>query len=455
MVGTGGAIATSSASGPSFSAGAGAGAPTVSSGQPTPDGTIPAAGLPGVLDVTSGSKSAPLTIGLTYIDNSTTEASLGYSAAGSVTPQSASQAFVQGINATGGIDGRKLIALDYDFNSDDADYASDASAACAKFTQDNHVGVVLDGAFGTTGGFEGCLQAAGVLDITSQDEGDQTDSDADPLHANISAMDTDRTYEAVLQESAATGYVTKADQLGVIVEDCPEDTRAYARTVLPVIAQLGLKPPKEEQIACTTGFASAGAAAVNISNAILAFKTAHVDRVMFVSYYEAVILLLFGNDAATQDYDPGYMLSSNAEAEAAPGNIPSSQLPEVHGVGNSPYSDVDNAVLSTADSRCLALAKAGGLIPSTYNDLSILTFSCGPFELLERALQVTDGDAGAQPLAAGIDGLGSSFEGPGLVGGSTYFSATRHDGPDAVQVFGYLASCQCIRYSGSPQPAPA
>ena len=397
---------------------------------------------------------SPLTIGLTYTDNSGSTSALGASTSQTASQKSVAQALVRGFNAAGGIAGRKLRSVEYSFNADDSNYSTDAQAACTQFTQDNHVSVVLDTAFGIIGGFRDCLQRAGVVDITTQDEGDKTLSSAAPLHANTASMNVDRQYAAVLLGMTANGYLSKSNQLGIIVEGCPEDTNAYSHTLRPLISRLGLKPPQTTQLQCTTGFASAGPAAAAINNTILSFQQAHVDRVMFVSYNEAVVLLLFGNDADSQHYYPGYLLSSGAQAEALRSNIPSGQWPQLHGVGNSPVTDTDGAKPTAVEKRCDRLVRAGGVSPASYLDEVFVYSECGPFLLLEGALLRTNGHASATDVMSGINSLGASLAMSGVVAGRASFSENKHDGPDSVQTFGYVAGCTCMRYSGSPRSAP-
>lgn len=397
--------------------------------------------------------TSPLTIGITYLANSQAQASLG-GGSQALTPKLITQAYVRAFNAKGGLGGRRITAVTYAFNSQDANYSTAASAACAKFTQDNHVSVVLDLAFGTTGGFAECLRKAGVYSVTTQSEGDATESQQNDLHANVVTSTIDRSYAAVLKYSAADGYLAPSDQLGIVLEDCPDNRRAYASTLSPLIAQLKLKPPKVERVACTTGFASAGAAATALSSALLAFRQAKVDRIMFVSYYESVLLLLFAPGAATQHFRPGYLLSSSAQPVVLMKSIPRSEWPGLRGVGNAPFNDTSNASPTAADTRCLDLARAGGAAAALDADRDLILAQCGPFLLLDTLLQKTRGHADAKGLAAAVAGLGTGFAAPGLVDGSTDFSGNRHDGPASVRAFGFRPACQCIEYTGPAQPMP-
>jgi hypothetical protein len=429
------------------------GAATVgSTGQ---NGTAAAPTVGGSVRSTAPVDTSPLTIGITYADNSGVTSSFGFGTSSSVTPKSVAQALVRAINATGGLSGRKLKTVEYSFNESDTNFSTDAEAACAKFTQDNHVAVVLDTAFGTDAGFRDCLQKAGVLDITAGDEGDQASSRRSRLHANTAQLTHDRAYGAILVQLAASGYLTKANQIGVIVENCPEDTGPYTNTLLPLISRLGLKPPKESQIDCTTGYASAGAAAQSINSAVLAFHAAGVDRVMFVSGYESVLVLLFATNAESQHYSPGYMLSSNAQAQSQEANVPAGQRPQLHGVGNFPVLDVDGASRPTAvEARCVGLVQSGGVDPASYQDRVFVYSECGPFLLLEAALRQARGSSRPSELMTVINSLRASFLAPGLVIGKTNYTTTRHDGPEMVQEFGYVTSCSCLRYLHPPQRAP-
>ncbi|HEU5035158.1 MAG TPA: hypothetical protein VFT62_10460 [Mycobacteriales bacterium] len=423
-------------------------------GTPPPAVTNPSTGT-----ARPGRITAPLKIGLTYINNQQASASLGANDPRTNSVKTVTEAYVKAINAAGGLAGRKLEAVEYEWHSGDGSWSTAASAACAKFTQDNHVSVVLDEAFGTVGGFRDCLQKAGVFDITNQTVGDAVASANAPLYAGVGALTLDRAYAAVLTQEVRSGYLGKTNHLGIVLEGCPDNQRAYARTLGPLVKRLGLAPPKLVTFDCvdsTAGGAAQGQAA--ISNAILRFRQPPtVDRVMFVSAQESAVLLLFGASAQSQNYHPGYLLSSNAQAhlftEGGSG-FPSPQLPQLHGVGNSPYTDISAARATATDARCLALIRPIGINPGNYDDRGQAVFTCGPFLLLEAALQRTRGDASASGLAAAVAGLGNAFAAPDVLAGSTSYSSSRRDGGDLVQTFGYVSSCRCIRYSGQPAHAP-
>ena len=416
----------------------------------------PQAAVAPVVAAGGSAVTGELRIGITYAETGSTASALGASS-DRVDGRSTALALVRALNAEGGLAGRRLTPVLRVWDTSSNDYAADAAAACESFTRDEKVSVVLDSVFGTTGGFGDCLHAAGVLHVTSTTEGDRTSSARRPLHVNTQLMTDDRTYSAVLEQLSTTGYLSSRHRIGLLLEQCPSLERAYEHSILPLVDRLGLQRPVVRGLECTSGFGSAGPAAATISNAILAFRQAGVDRVLLMSDFETVLLLLFANSASSQDYRPGYLLSSTAQAEATRGSIPRDQWPQLRGVGVAPGGDVvlDTSQLTAVERRCARLATAGGLRIATQNDRTYVHLQCGTLLLLEAALRRTGGRSEPSGLAGAIAQLGTGHRSPGLVSGATRFGPGRYDGPAAVRVFGYAETCSCLKYEGPARPAPA
>jgi hypothetical protein len=365
------------------------------------------------------------------------------------------QALVAALNKNGGLAGRKLSVDYYTVDSTSSDYSTQANAACAHFTQDAPVPLVIDLGFGTRNGMAACLAKHGVADFgfgTSDTVGDN----AAGLFAAPDWMTSTRRYPAVLTGLHSTGYVTAKNKIGVLLEGCPYLRRAYQQAVVPTISRLGLKLVDTEDVDCTSGFSSAGPASSAIQSAVLRFRSHGVDRVLMVSDYEQVTLLLMANAAESQNWRPGYMLSSTAQTEVMRPNIPSGQWPQLHGIGWSPGLDIDDPhqPLPAADQHCLGLIKKGGLAVSGWQNIYIATTECSQVFFLGAALQKSGGDATGRALMAGVEALGTSFVSPGIVAGRTFFGPERHDGAAAIVPFGYVATCRCLKYTGNASTAP-
>jgi hypothetical protein len=392
----------------------------------------------------------PLKIGLLYPDNGAANAALGIATSASNDPKSIMNALVAALNREGGLAGRKL-SVDYDtVDSTSSDYSTQANAACAHFTQDDPVPVVLDLAFGNRYGMATCLAKRGVADF-GFGTSDTVSDNAVHLFAAPDWMTSSRRYPAVITGLHASGYLTAKNKIGVLLESCPYLRRAYQQTVLPTISKFGLNLVDTESLGCTAGFSSAGPASASIQSAALRFRSHGVDRILMVSDYEQVALLLMSNYAESQDWRPGYMLSSTAQTEVMRPNIPSGQWPQLHGIGWSPGLDIDDPhkPLSAADKRCLSLIKQSGGTVSGWQNIYVATTICSDVFFLDAALRKSGANAQGSALMAAVGALGTSFVSPGIVEGRTSFGPSRRDGAGAVAPFGYVAACRCLKYTGA------
>jgi hypothetical protein len=397
-----------------------------------------------------------LKVGLLYADNGQANAALGVGTSNSLTPEKALKAFVSAFNRSGGLAGRRLEPVYHAIDATASDYSAQASAACARFTQDTRVAVVLDYALHIRYGMGACLAKNGIAHL-ALNAADEAEADALPLLVTPGAMTTDRLYRGVLAGLSRTKYVGRENRVGVLLEDCPHLRRVLDRAIEPTMASLGLQLTRTQTFGCATGFAAAGPAASAIQSAVLAFRSAGVDRVLMVSDFEQVALLLFGPQAESQGYRPGYLLSSQAQASVMRPNLPAGQWPQLHGVGYARGVDIDDprTPLPSTDRRCLSLLQAGGAAAQGWQDTYVATGICTPFLLLEQALRSTGGDAQGRAVAQAVASFGTSFVAAGTVDGRTRFGRGRNDGPDDAAPFGFVQDCSCMRYTGSPMRVPS
>lgn len=415
----------------------------------SPPPTTPGGGTP------TGAVRGPLVIGMLYPDNGAANAALGVTTDASNSPKNIMAALVKSLNRSGGLAGRR-VTVDYmAVDSTSSDYSTQANAACAHFTEDRSVSVVIDVAFGNRYGMASCLAKHGVADF-GFGTSDTVSDNAVGLFAAPDWMTSSRRYAAVLSGLHASGYVSSKNKIGVLVENCPYLRRAYDQTVRPEASRLGLNLVDTEELDCTGGFSSAAPASAAIQSAALRFRSHGVDRLLMVSDYEQVTLLLMANQAESQGWRPGYMLSSTAQTEVMRPNLPSGQWPQLHGIGWSPGLDIDkpHKPPPAADRHCLDLIKKGGVVVSGWQNTYVATTECSDLLFLKAAMQRSHGDARGRALMAGVESLGTSFIAPGIVGGRTSFGPGRRDGVASVAPFGYVPACHCLRYTGKAFTAP-
>lgn len=452
---SGDGLAVPAGSGGTSSATVGSGAPPAHSSNGTsgvgPSGTtsFPPAGS--AESKTPVAVRAPLKVGVLYPDNGAANAALGVTTNAASSPKAIMDALVAALNRDGGLAGRRVTVDYYALDATSSDYSTQANAACAHFTQDDPVPVVLDLALGNRYGMATCLAKHGVADF-GQGTTDTVSDNAVGLFASPDWMTSSRRYPAVISGLHSTGYLTWSNKIGVLLENCPYLQRAYKQAVLPEISRLGLNLVDTEGINCTAGFSSAGPAASDIQSAVLHFRSNGADRLLIISDYEQVALLLLANNAESQAWRPGYMLSSAAQTEVMRANIPSGQWPQLHGIGWSPGLDIDtpHQALPPASQRCLDLIKKGGATVSGWQNIYVATTECSVVFFLQAALQGSGGNVHGSALIAAVEALGTSYVSPGIVEGSTFFGSSRRDGPAAVAPFAYLAACRCLSYTGYP-----
>jgi hypothetical protein len=443
-----GSVRTSGVAGPAGGTAAGApgavGSPgTRASGGGAPSATVPPA---------TQAKTGPLSVGV--LDASSPAAAAKATGANNpagVDPVEVTRAFIHYYDGHGGMAGRKIDPVEYTINPTSSSYESDLSAACAKFTQDNHVGVVVSQTGNIfSSNYESCLAKAGVTNLeVGNGAPDAQDLGSFPQLFTTGSPTIDRRVTAVLRGLAHTGLLTRQDKLGVIVEDCPENKRAYANTFAPVARSLGLSIVSRE-VDCVGGFSDAGNFFAQVASAVLPFRSAGVDRVTFMTSFEVAALQAFENAAQSQGFRPKYALSSLASTAANASQYPAEAQSRMFGVGWIPVLDVSAIPHSSATKRCDGIARAEGIQPRSQADYAFLDQICDLFAVLDASLVAAHGHDEASALPAGVATAMRSFDSAYVLGGRLRLSRNVHDAPEVFSAFGYRSACKCFRYTTSP-----
>jgi hypothetical protein len=378
---------------------------------------------------------------------------IGGQAQTTVNEQTLSRAFIGYLNAHGGIAGRKLKAVEYTQDPNSGDYENDMQTACARFTQDNKVNVVLRAVLGgvTPENYEECLTKAGVTSLEmSYAAGDTTLLSRHSRLFNVSAPSVDRRERAVLTGLARSGYLSSRNTIGVLVEDCAENQRAYKSTFVPVARSLGLKT-QVRTVGCLGGFSDVGAFSAQVQSAVLPFRSAGVDRVTFLSVWESLMLLFFETGAANQGWRPSYAVSSNAAIGSTHGQYTNEQLARVRGIGWAPNSDTGSTVTNATAKRCVAMARSQGVSPQTQGDTGLLLLVCDLFLVYKASVEAAGGHDDAVRLAAGLAVASKTYLSAAVLGGRLQLGPGRQDAPTQVAEFGYVGACSCFRYVSGPR----
>lgn len=417
-----------------------------------------ATGNPSTGAVPSGrAPTGPLKFGLLDVGSSTQAVgAIGAAAQTSVNEKDLSRAFIKYFNAHGGIAGRKLQAVEYTQDPNSSNYATDMEAACAKFTQDNKVSVVLRAQLGgvISENYENCLTKAGVASVAMTfAAGDNTLLNRHPGLYNVSAPSVDRRMRGVLTGLTRSGFLSSKNKIGVLVEDCPESQQAYKNTVVPLARSLGLNI-QTRSVGCLQGFSDVAAFSAQVQSAVLPFHTNGVDRVTFVSTWEILMLLFFDTAAGNQGWRPLYGLSSNSPVGSSSGQFTNEQFSRMRGIGWAPNSDTRTLLSTATAKKCDAIVRSQGLNPQTQGDVALVRAVCDLFLVFKAAVEAAGGRDDPASLSKGLALAAMTHQSAALLGGKVQLGQGRQNAPTQVAEFGFVSDCSCFRYVGPARPLP-
>lgn len=370
--------------------------------------------------------------------------------------QNLSRAFVKALNAEGGVAGRKIEVVEYAQDAQSGSYATDMEAACAKFTQDNKVDVVLRTQLGgiMSENYNACLTKAGVTSLEmSFAVGDETYLKRHPRLYNVAAPSVDRRMRGAFTGLNKSGYLTGKNKIGILVEDCSESQNAYKKTLAPLVKSLGLAV-NTRSIGCLRGFSDVGAFSSQVQAAVLPFRSDGVDRVAFVSAWEVLMLLFFDTNAQSQGYAPQYALTSNSPVGATSGQFSDEQHRRMRGIGWSPNTDTLAPALNASAKKCDAMLKKEGLTPQNQAEAALGRSVCDVFLYFKASVEAAGGRSDGESLGAGIASAATSYVSPSALGGRVQLGQGMQDGPTQVAEFDFVDSCRCFRYISAPRALP-
>jgi len=365
-----------------------------------------------------------------------------------------SQLFVDYLNATGGLL-RHPIQLVFSQANLQSDASTNEQAACAAFTQDNHVTAVISGNGSDIDVLQKCLHKYNVPLIESNVAAYANWTDASykkfPLFAFVNGLSWNRLADAYVDQLVAEHYFTGWDpvsgqasaaqgvKIGVVAPDTPEAHDAVDHYLQPALARRGLKFTDE-------AFVTAGSN--DYSSVVLRFRSANVSHVLFTD----ISLLTFGPEAESQHYRPRYGLSTKSWPRGLTKVLPAGQLHGATGVGWMPLADMgleapQRPAPSASEVRCVNMMTKGGQDMSHTEARINAGYICDMGWLL-RAAFTAGGGLGPNQWLAGLNALHSSVE--PAVTFMSFYGPGRHDGVARLRQLAYDDSCSCFQYKSGP-----
>lgn len=426
--------------------------PSGSSGATAGGSTSPAVNGPGVTDRT-------ITLGVSYAKNNDAYTrALGINT-GSFDGKAAWQALIKYQNAHGGIAGRRIKLVFFEFDPNE-NWTQQDQEACALWTQDNQVFGAIYG--GKSDSFINCMLNAGSVLTSGASQATLAITPMlrkYPYYIEPIALSHDRGARAMVEGLYQAGYFEKRIRLGLVSIDDPRFKYAVDEGLIPALRRRGVSLSATAYVKYPESLSDYGQVSNEAANAALRFKTEGIDHVVFVDFSSSAAYF-FMLAAERQDYHPRYGLNSLAGHQAlvtllGGGSDAANQLRGALGVGWIPGLDVreqdDPFANHPTKSLCLSIMRKGGVEMTGISGRQIAVSQCDALWSMASALE------GAKVLnqssyLSSMDRLRGQYS-PGTVW-STLLSPTRHDGVSSVANLEFKDDCTCFKYVSKPYSLP-
>jgi len=393
-------------------------------------------------------KLPPIQIGTYYLQGGGAAlAAAGF--AGVVIPDNKPlfDAMVKYLNAHGGLGGRRIEPVEYKYTSNGDPHAEDA-AACADFTQDHHVYLVVGGISSGAGDLPACLTKHGVPLIGANLGGD----------AQYFAQNHQFIYEpgqanftlglsTLVNTLAGKHFFSAGDKVGVVQYEGPVYDRAVDDGLVAALAQHGMKLTDRVRVTSNT---DNSVIAHDSASAVLKFSTEGINRVFFMAPGGAVATY-FMQTASTQHWHPHYGIWSADSPYILAITAAKDQLVNSSGIGYQPGLDVAGSQDPTATTpqakACLKFWASLGQSDNSGLNSPLKRAMCDGFNTMLRAVAFnTHTLTSTVALEAGYNAIGA-----GYAPAATFLMRIApggHDEANGYRDLVYGASCSCYSYTG-------
>jgi hypothetical protein len=364
------------------------------------------------------------------------------------TTEDITAAIVDYANRNGGFAGRRLVPLFYEYDAT-TDFSTQDQAACAHWTQDNRIFAVNLTYFAGTDILTACTERAQALAIGAG--GATTPTFAKFPHlVEPSRFRLDRLAVATARGLHRAGYFS--GKLGLVTWDEPNYHYTVDHGYRPTLDAVNVPIVDTAYIQSAQQLGDVGAMTAQISNAIVRFRSQGIDHVIVQDGPAGLTaggLLTFEwtHQAKSQGFYPRYGLN----VYNIPGwsVYPSDQMDHALAIDQSDYDPVFDEGWRTnqARERCYKLVADAGFPVQNTEDRKVTSHACDFVFFLQHVLNrmsVVSADEFIQETSR----LGTSFASAYVYG--TKFGPGQRDGGDLVRTAEFLASCNCLRYTGDP-----
>lgn len=361
------------------------------------------------------------------------------------------KAVVDYVNAHGGLLGRKIVPIIYEYDSTTTEqYGAVDQEICAHWTEDHHVFAAVVPSTDATHILPACLNKRGVpmMNISAGNYALKEHFERWPLMVEPTYLSIDRAYRLLIRRLHARNYFGRGAKVGLVRFDGPHFKRVSDTIVKSELARVGIKLTDEYPIAVPQSTAEFADVGTEAQNAQLRFRSKGIDHVIIMDI-TGLITGQFMVSAESSGYRPRYGLTSDASPAAVADDAPA----QLHGALGVSWRIVDDAEYlrapeknGLAAKRCKDILRKAGQEPG---DRLFAFHYCDMFFSLQASV-AKGGALSAAAFLSGFNRLGANYA-PATTFG-TRFGPTKHDGPAFVRDIGYVDGCSCFRFQSGNLP---
>jgi ABC-type branched-subunit amino acid transport system substrate-binding protein len=358
----------------------------------------------------------------------------------------ATESYIDWINAHGGLAGRPVHAVfyNYDYNTNDA--PAEYQKACTYLTEDHHVQVAFGLLSSILPVMVACMEKhhTPFIYASTQPLSAGTTSRRPGLIYTPTLPSLERTASLLADGLAGASFFSPSTKVGIFRMNIPDYADVTKKVLRPALARLGVKVVDEETFDQQNQQQDVG-------NAVLKFRASGVNAVLFLSNANAPFFFIPA--ATSQGYFPRYGFSSTNAPELQAENFPAQSLQDSMVVGLNRYEDITGGgrPIPSSQERCARIFMArGGDYPSGVSYITVHGW-CDLFFFF-RAIggaAVRAGRLDIETMLQARNRLGSTIDVSSAY--LTRFDAQRIDGVDGYRMLRYDSSCTCFNYSGPPK----
>jgi len=367
------------------------------------------------------------------------------------------------VNAHGGLAGCKVKMVYFNFDySPTSDFSAESESECVSFAQDQHAFAVISGVLGENKTLISCLAENHVVSLFNTASYQPTPKDFATYRGYLYQPDMTTPYRfgPYIELLAKYGYFGTGAKVGILLADDGSGNNQHLVNKLwkPALAKLGITPVVFTYNTVQDVGSGIAQSAGQLQAAVLKFKAAGVNRVLFTPDGGDGVYL-FSAVANSQKYTPRYALTSSS----GPGFVPT--IPAAQRTGAMAVSDslLDLGVVSTpqlvgqvAKNEMNANRKVCNAIFSGHigtAPVSEYYGFCDNFLFLNAALKGTSAVT-ARTLLAGANRLGASFPLASGYANASFASPDHYDGATAVRVMKWDAAADGWVFVSPPVKIP-